>query len=279
MQYKHLFGPVPSRRLGVSLGIDLTPQKACTLNCVYCECGKTDELTLAPSGPSRSSRRMIEVVGYTEQYRMLIVNALYFADRRPERYFELNGWALDRLAGTAGTLRHKGRERDYAIGIKQIDSLAAVIAVESITFGHYRELQPRVAAFARRSGCETAMQIYQGAELFSTQRFAQGIPVFQRVRDAGFRDPRVDGMYGSCLYVGGDRASGEREFQDGLQRYGDNPQYLFMVATSYLQRDGRFADARALLERALSLDPPADARAQITGLLRQLQAYAQEQGQ
>lgn len=46
MQYKHLFGPVPSRRLGVSLGIDLTPQKACTLNCVYCECGKTDHLTL-----------------------------------------------------------------------------------------------------------------------------------------------------------------------------------------------------------------------------------------
>jgi wyosine [tRNA(Phe)-imidazoG37] synthetase (radical SAM superfamily) len=46
MKYKHLFGPVPSRRLGISLGIDLTPQKACTLNCVYCECGKTDDLTL-----------------------------------------------------------------------------------------------------------------------------------------------------------------------------------------------------------------------------------------
>ncbi|MFZ1731144.1 MAG: radical SAM protein [Bacteroidota bacterium] len=46
MNYKHLFGPVPSRRLGISLGIDLTPQKACTLNCVYCECGKTDDLTI-----------------------------------------------------------------------------------------------------------------------------------------------------------------------------------------------------------------------------------------
>ncbi|MFA6235429.1 MAG: radical SAM protein, partial [Bacteroidota bacterium] len=46
MTYKHLFGPVSSRRLGISLGIDLTPQKACTLNCVYCECGKTDVLTL-----------------------------------------------------------------------------------------------------------------------------------------------------------------------------------------------------------------------------------------
>jgi wyosine [tRNA(Phe)-imidazoG37] synthetase (radical SAM superfamily) len=46
MKYHHLFGPVPSRRLGTSLGIDLTPDKSCTLNCLYCECGKTDELTL-----------------------------------------------------------------------------------------------------------------------------------------------------------------------------------------------------------------------------------------
>lgn len=37
----HLFGPVPSRRLGLSLGIDLVPFKTCTLNCIYCELGKT----------------------------------------------------------------------------------------------------------------------------------------------------------------------------------------------------------------------------------------------
>jgi len=43
--YKHLFGPVPSRRLGMSLGIDLIPHKICSLNCVYCECGATTTLT------------------------------------------------------------------------------------------------------------------------------------------------------------------------------------------------------------------------------------------
>jgi len=43
--YKHLFGPVPSRRLGMSLGVDLIPHKICSLNCVYCECGKTTTLT------------------------------------------------------------------------------------------------------------------------------------------------------------------------------------------------------------------------------------------
>ena len=44
--YKYLFGPVPSRRLGMSLGVDLVPHKVCSLNCIYCECGSTTNLTL-----------------------------------------------------------------------------------------------------------------------------------------------------------------------------------------------------------------------------------------
>ncbi len=43
--YKYLFGPVPSRRLGMSLGVDLVPKKVCSLDCVYCEAGKTTKLT------------------------------------------------------------------------------------------------------------------------------------------------------------------------------------------------------------------------------------------
>jgi len=36
---------VPSRRLGMSLGVDLVPKKVCSLNCVYCEVGHTTKLT------------------------------------------------------------------------------------------------------------------------------------------------------------------------------------------------------------------------------------------
>jgi len=43
--FKYLFGPVPSRRLGMSLGVDLVPNKVCSLDCVYCEVGKTTKLT------------------------------------------------------------------------------------------------------------------------------------------------------------------------------------------------------------------------------------------
>ncbi len=39
-----LFGPVPSRRLGLSLGINIIPHKVCNFNCVYCEVGRTTSL-------------------------------------------------------------------------------------------------------------------------------------------------------------------------------------------------------------------------------------------
>jgi len=37
----YIFGPVPSRRLGLSLGVDLIPEKTCTYDCLYCQVGKT----------------------------------------------------------------------------------------------------------------------------------------------------------------------------------------------------------------------------------------------
>ena len=38
---QHVFGPVPSRRLGRSLGVDLVPFKVCTYDCIYCQLGRT----------------------------------------------------------------------------------------------------------------------------------------------------------------------------------------------------------------------------------------------
>ncbi|MDL2256542.1 radical SAM protein, partial [Parabacteroides sp. OttesenSCG-928-K15] len=40
-----IFGPIHSRRLGVSLGVNLLPAdgKLCSFNCIYCECGLNEE--------------------------------------------------------------------------------------------------------------------------------------------------------------------------------------------------------------------------------------------
>jgi wyosine [tRNA(Phe)-imidazoG37] synthetase (radical SAM superfamily) len=46
VEHSFVYGPVPSRRLGISLGINIIPFKTCTLDCIYCQCGKTTEKTL-----------------------------------------------------------------------------------------------------------------------------------------------------------------------------------------------------------------------------------------
>ena len=43
---KYLYGPVPSRRLGRSYGVDIVPFKACTLDCIYCQLGRTSNKTI-----------------------------------------------------------------------------------------------------------------------------------------------------------------------------------------------------------------------------------------
>jgi len=42
----YVFGPVPSRRLGLSLGVDLIPAKTCTYDCLYCQVGRTTQKTV-----------------------------------------------------------------------------------------------------------------------------------------------------------------------------------------------------------------------------------------
>ncbi|HCC50671.1 MAG TPA: radical SAM protein, partial [Porphyromonadaceae bacterium] len=50
-----VYGPVKSRRLGISLGINLSPLKGkrCTFNCIYCECGLNEERRTKTPAPSR----------------------------------------------------------------------------------------------------------------------------------------------------------------------------------------------------------------------------------
>jgi len=43
---RHVYGPVPSRRYGLSLGIDVLPPKVCSYDCVYCQCGPTTDLSV-----------------------------------------------------------------------------------------------------------------------------------------------------------------------------------------------------------------------------------------
>lgn len=64
---RYVFGPVPSRRLGRSLGIDLVPYKTCTYDCIYCQLGKTTNLT-------RERREWVPQKAVLEEIRKKLAN-------------------------------------------------------------------------------------------------------------------------------------------------------------------------------------------------------------
>ena len=64
-----VYGPVPSRRLGYSLGIDIVPYKTCTLDCIYCQLGKT-------------TRKVIERRPYLSKDDILEETKRYFKGKR-----------------------------------------------------------------------------------------------------------------------------------------------------------------------------------------------------
>ncbi|WP_300672126.1 radical SAM protein [Desulfoluna sp.] len=66
--YSYLFGPVPSRRLGLSLGVDLVPSKTCSLDCVYCESGATTKLTVKRSSLVPKDAVMAEIDRYFDAH-------------------------------------------------------------------------------------------------------------------------------------------------------------------------------------------------------------------
>lgn len=68
MKYNHIFGPVPSRRLGLSLGVDLVRHKTCTLDCIYCECGPTTRLTLTRAAYVPFDEVKAELAHYFEHH-------------------------------------------------------------------------------------------------------------------------------------------------------------------------------------------------------------------
>ncbi len=66
---KYLFGPAPSRRLGRSLGVNVVPSKICSMDCIYCEAGRTKMMTLKRSEYSPADDIISEFRDNFEKFR------------------------------------------------------------------------------------------------------------------------------------------------------------------------------------------------------------------
>ena len=76
---KVLFGPVPSRRFGRSLGIDLFPSKTCTFDCLYCEVGSNPERTRRVRQTVPAEQVLAEISDYLSAHFRELPDCITFA--------------------------------------------------------------------------------------------------------------------------------------------------------------------------------------------------------
>jgi len=141
----HVFGPVPSRRLGRSLGVDIVPFKTCSYDCIYCQLGRTthktldrkewvpldgvlgevesslgsrpDYITLSGSGEPTLYSRLGELIAgikrITEVPVAVLTNGSLLGKREVRASLAEADLVVPSLdAGDAGTFRHVNRPHD-----------------------------------------------------------------------------------------------------------------------------------------------------------------------
>jgi wyosine [tRNA(Phe)-imidazoG37] synthetase (radical SAM superfamily) len=108
---KFLFGPVPSRRLGRSLGIDLVTHKSCGFDCVYCELGPTTNKTVR-------RRRFVDPGDVLKEVHE------YLRHGPPIDYVTFSGSGEPTLSTDIGTLIHNIKQHySYPIAVLTNSSL------------------------------------------------------------------------------------------------------------------------------------------------------------
>jgi len=110
---KYIFGPVPSRRLGRSLGVDLVPYKTCTFDCTYCDLGRTTHKTVS----RQSYVPPEEIQGELELYLSVL-------DKKPD-YITLSGSGEPTLNTNIGEIIER---------IKEITSIPVAVLTNSSLF-------------------------------------------------------------------------------------------------------------------------------------------------
>jgi wyosine [tRNA(Phe)-imidazoG37] synthetase (radical SAM superfamily) len=163
--YLHLYGPVPSRRLGRSLGIDLVPHKICTYDCIYCQIGKTTEKTL-------SRKEYVPVKEVLEEVRSFLKGETPSID-----YLSLTG---------SGEPTLHSRIRSVVEGIKTITSIpVAVLTNGSLLYEEEVRQDLHRADVVLPSldavSSEVFMKINRPRPGFSIEKVIEGLVEFRKV--------------------------------------------------------------------------------------------------
>ncbi len=164
---RRVFGPVPSRRLGISLGVDVIPYKTCSLDCLYCECGRTSDCTL-------ERRRFFEPQQLLDELAAVLPaiprldHVTFSGSGEPTLNSDLGAFiaAIKRMTPvplavlTNGTLLHRADVRSDLLGADVV--LPSLDAASAGAFARINQPAPGLEVEAVIAGLEAFRREYHG---------------------------------------------------------------------------------------------------------------------
>ena len=215
-------------------------------------------------------QKMIDLVGYPEQYRLMIKTSLLFATQRPGKFLEAQRWMLERLGTAASNLNAHNERVEYAIGMKAIDSLATAVTANATTYQVVPRLEREIRNVVQSSQRPTPEQVRDGFLAVENTDYAEGIRKLTAVLQSDFHAPRVYALLGGALLSQKRLLEADSIFAEGLKRFPKEGEIHYLIGLIFLTEHYRTKDARLHLETALDLDPSPDMDKQIRQILSQL---------
>jgi len=179
-KYRHLYGPVPSRRLGRSLGIDLVPPKICTYDCVYCQIGQTAKRRLVRKEYIPKEEVLAEVKTFLAESSSPIDHLSLSGSGEPTLHSGIR-WIINEIKKlssipvaviTNGSLLYRKRVREDLL---QADvMLPSLDAVSQEVFQKINRPHPRVAVEKVIEGLVAFRKVYRG-QIWLEILFCRGI--------------------------------------------------------------------------------------------------------
>ncbi len=162
-----IYGPVPSRRFGLSLGVDLVPHKTCSFDCIYCQIGATDRLCSIPEDFYEVDEIIEDVEEAIEDGPM--PDVITFAGSGEPTLYRPLGELIDRLKQLADvpilmiTNSSMLWRKEVAEAVLKTDILAPSLdAGDEVMYRRINRPHPEVTYDRVLDGLKTVTQSYAG---------------------------------------------------------------------------------------------------------------------
>ncbi len=138
---KYVYGPVPSRRLGKSLGVNLTPFKTCSYSCIYCQLGRTTFKTVERKSFFKKEEILEEI---SKSLKSNPDYVTFAGEGEPTLNSDL-GWILERINHDTAVITNSSLlwRKDVREDLMQADAcLPSIDAVTEKTFKRINRPHP-----------------------------------------------------------------------------------------------------------------------------------------